>query len=73
MKIKKVSLVFAMSMSLIVPTSLVATSAQAAPVTLTIESWRADDSVFWKNTLIPMYEKANPGVKIVWAPTPSNE
>jgi raffinose/stachyose/melibiose transport system substrate-binding protein len=74
MKIKKVSLVFAISMSLIIPTSLLATSAEAAPtVTLSIESWRADDSVFWKKTLIPMYEKANPGVKILWTPTPSNE
>jgi len=37
MKIKKVSLVFAMSMSLIIPTSLLATSAEAAPtITLSI-------------------------------------
>jgi len=73
MKIRKASLVFAIGISLIVPASVLATSAVAATTTLTIESWRGDDSVYWKNTLIPMYEKANPGVKIVWAPSTSNE
>lgn len=73
MKISKVSLVLATSIALIIPTSIVNAIAAGKTTTLTIESWRADDSVFWKETLIPMYQKANPDVKIVWAPTPSNE
>jgi len=73
MKIKKASLIFALGISLIIPASVLATSAVAATTTLTIESWRTDDSAFWKNTLIPMYEKAHPGVKINWAPTSANE
>ena len=62
-----------MSISLLVPVSLITTSAVAATTTLTIDSWRTDDSKIWKEVIIPIYEKANPGVKVVWAPSPSNE
>jgi raffinose/stachyose/melibiose transport system substrate-binding protein len=72
MKIRSKSLIFAMSISLLVPASLMTTSAVAA-TTLTIDSWRTDDSKIWKEVIIPIYEKANPGVKVVWAPSPSNE
>lgn len=63
-----------MSICLLVPTSLMTTSAVAeTKTTLTIDSWRTDDSKIWKEVIIPIYEKANPGVKVVWAPSPSNE
>jgi raffinose/stachyose/melibiose transport system substrate-binding protein len=73
MKIRSKSLVFAMSISLLVPASLITTSAVAATTTLTIDSWRTDDAKIWKDILIPIYEKANPNVKLVFAPSPSNE
>ncbi|KRO32860.1 MAG: hypothetical protein ABR64_01120 [Actinobacteria bacterium BACL2 MAG-121001-bin67] len=71
MRIKKASLMFAMSISLIIPASVI--PAVAAKTTLVIDSWRTDDSKIWNEILIPMYEKANPNVDLVWAPTPSNE
>lgn len=42
-------------------------------VTLKIESWRYDDLPAWRDTLIPAFEKANPGIRIVFAPTPPAE
>ena len=52
MKIRSKSLVFAMSISLLVPTSLMTTSAVAATkTTLTIDSWRTDDSKIWKEKM----------------------
>lgn len=41
----------------------------AAPVTLTIESWRNDDLAIWRDKIIPAFEKANPDIKIKFAPT----
>ena len=38
-------------------------------VTLTIESWRNDDLTLWKDRIIPVFEDANPGIKVVFAPT----
>lgn len=35
-------------------------------ITLTIESWRADDLVVWEDTIIPAYEDSHPGVKVVF-------
>jgi raffinose/stachyose/melibiose transport system substrate-binding protein len=43
--------------------------ASAQDVTLTIESWRNDDLVIWQDTIIPAFEAANPGIKVVFAPT----
>ncbi len=43
--------------------------AQAEDVTLTIESWRNDDLTIWQDTIIPAFEAANPGIKVVFAPT----
>ena len=43
--------------------------ASAQDVTLTIESWRNDDLTIWQDTIIPAFEAANPGIKIVFAPT----
>ena len=63
MRIKKASLMFAMSISLIIPASVI--PAVAAKTTLVIDSWRTDDSKIWNEILIPMYEKANPNVDLV--------
>lgn len=41
----------------------------AAGVTLKIESWRYDDLPVWRDTIIPAFEKANPGIKVVFTPT----
>ena len=53
--------------------SMLALSAGAAfsadPVTITIESWRTDDASVWNDTIIPMFEKAHPDIKVVYAPT----
>jgi len=42
-------------------------------VTLTIESWRTDDLSVWQDTLIPAFEAANPGIKVVFSPTAPTE
>jgi raffinose/stachyose/melibiose transport system substrate-binding protein len=41
----------------------------AAPVTLTIESWRNDDLALWRDKIIPAFEKQNPDIKVRFAPT----
>jgi raffinose/stachyose/melibiose transport system substrate-binding protein len=43
--------------------------ALAQDVTLTIESWRNDDLTIWQEKLIPAFEAAHPGIKVVFAPT----
>lgn len=40
-----------------------------AKVTLTIESWRNDDLAIWSDQIIPAFEKANPGIHVVFQPT----
>ncbi len=47
--------------------------AQAADVTLTIESWRNDDLSIWQEKLIPAFEAKNPGIKVVFSPTAPTE
>jgi raffinose/stachyose/melibiose transport system substrate-binding protein len=42
-------------------------AAYAEDVTLTIESWRNDDTQIWQSQIIPAFEKANPGIKVVFA------
>ena len=49
--------------------TLLAGAAQAEDVTLTIESWRNDDLAIWQEKLIPAFEAAHPGIKVVFAPT----
>ncbi|EEW26522.1 ABC transporter substrate-binding protein [Rhodobacter ferrooxidans] len=49
--------------------TLLAGAAQAADVTLTIESWRNDDLTIWQDKIIPAFEAANPGIKVVFAPS----
>ncbi len=48
-------------------------TAFAADVTLTIESWRNDDLPVWKDTIIPAFEKENPGINVVFAPAAPTE
>ncbi|MEX0286593.1 MAG: ABC transporter substrate-binding protein [Paracoccaceae bacterium] len=50
-------------------TALVATSAYADDVTLVIESWRNDDLALWQEKIIPVFEAANPGIKVKFSPS----
>jgi raffinose/stachyose/melibiose transport system substrate-binding protein len=45
----------------------------AQDVTLTIESWRTDDTAAWADVIIPAFEAANPGIKVVYSPTAPTE
>ncbi len=59
-----------MKLLLLASTAMVsATYAQAADVTLTIESWRNDDLAIWQDKLIPAFEAANPGIKVKFTPS----
>ena len=42
-------------------------------MTLTIESWRNDDLAIWQEKLIPAFEAANPGIKVVFSPSAPTE
>jgi raffinose/stachyose/melibiose transport system substrate-binding protein len=53
--------------------ALLASAASAQDVTLTIESWRNDDLPIWQEKIIPAFEKANPGIKVVFSPTAPTE
>ncbi len=50
-------------------TTLIATSAFAQDVTLTIESWRNDDLALWQEKIIPAFEAENPGIKVNFTPS----
>ncbi len=54
-------------------TALVATSAQAQDVTITIESWRNDDLALWQEKIIPAFEAENPGIKVIFSPSAPTE
>jgi raffinose/stachyose/melibiose transport system substrate-binding protein len=47
--------------------------ANAAPVTLKIESWRYDDLPVWRDKIIPAFEKKHPDIRVVFTPTPPAE
>lgn len=47
--------------------------AAAQDKTLTIESWRNDDLAIWQEKLIPAFEAANPGIKVVFSPSAPTE
>ncbi len=49
--------------------TLLSGAAWAEDVTLTIESWRNDDLAIWQEKIIPAFEAANPGIKVVFAPS----
>ena len=50
-------------------TTLMATSAYAEDVTLTIESWRNDDLTLWQDKIIPAFEASHPGIKLQFTPS----
>jgi raffinose/stachyose/melibiose transport system substrate-binding protein len=50
-----------------------ASAAYAAPVTLTIESWRSDDLAIWQEKIIPAFEKTHPDIAVKFAPTAPTE
>lgn len=50
-----------------------AANASAQDTTLTIESWRNDDLAIWQEKLIPAFEAANPGIKVVFSPSAPTE
>jgi len=49
--------------------TLLAGTATAQDVTLTIESWRNDDLAIWQDKIIPAFEAANPGIKLNFRPS----
>ena len=49
--------------------SVLAGAAGAQKTTLTIESWRNDDLKIWRDEIIPAFEKTNPSIHIVFAPS----
>ena len=49
--------------------TLLAGMAHAEDVTLNIESWRNDDLTIWQDQIIPAFEAAHPGIKIIFAPS----
>ncbi len=53
--------------------SFCSSAAFADDVTLTIESWRNDDLPIWQDKIIPAFEAANPGIKVVFSPTAPTE
>ena len=48
-------------------------AAFAQDKTITIESWRNDDLAIWQEKLIPAFEAANPGIKVVFSPSAPTE
>ncbi|MCF6327495.1 MAG: ABC transporter substrate-binding protein [Devosiaceae bacterium] len=50
-------------------TTFLSTAASAQEVTLTIESWRNDDLTIWQDKIIPAFEAANEGIKVVFSPS----
>lgn len=49
--------------------TIIAGTAAAEDVTLTIESWRNDDLAIWQNDIIPAFEAAHPGIKLKFTPS----
>ena len=54
---------------ILLATTVIGSAATAQDVTLTIESWRNDDLTIWQDKIIPAFEAANPGIKLLFAPT----
>jgi len=50
-----------------------ASVASAAPVTLTIESWRNDDLAIWRDQIIPAFEAKHPDIKVKFTPMAPTE
>lgn len=56
-------------LAIAIATLLAAVQVHAAPVVLTIESWRNDDLALWRDKIIPVFEKAHPDIKVRFVPT----
>ncbi|SFG63072.1 carbohydrate ABC transporter substrate-binding protein, CUT1 family (TC 3.A.1.1.-) [Palleronia marisminoris] len=52
---------------------LAAGGAIAQEVTLTIESWRAEDQAIWDEVLIPAFEEQHPDINLEFTPTAPTE
>jgi raffinose/stachyose/melibiose transport system substrate-binding protein len=50
--------------------SLVLSGEARAQTTITIESWRSDDTAVWNEQIIPAFEAAHPGIDVEFTPTP---
>ncbi|MFN4101796.1 MAG: ABC transporter substrate-binding protein [Pararhodobacter sp.] len=55
--------------STILGSTMLTGAASAQDVTLTIESWRNDDLQIWQDRIIPAFEEAHPGIRVVFSPT----
>ena len=53
-------------------TAAATTSGATGTVTLTIESWRTDDLSAWQDTILPVFMKEHPNIKVVFSPTPNS-
>ncbi len=53
----------------ILASTMLAGAAHAQDVTLTIESWRNDDLQIWQQQIIPAFEAAHPGIRVIFAPS----
>jgi raffinose/stachyose/melibiose transport system substrate-binding protein len=42
-------------------------------VTLVVESWRADDTAVWEDTIIPAFEESHDGIELEFQPTAPTE
>lgn len=50
-----------------------ASLAQAAPVTITIESWRSEDQSIWDEKIAPAFEAKHPNINVEFKPTTPTE
>ena len=55
--------------SMMLGTTMLAGTAMAEDVTLTIESWRNDDLTIWQDKIIPAFEAEHPGIKLNFTPS----
>jgi raffinose/stachyose/melibiose transport system substrate-binding protein len=54
-------------------TTVLAGTALAQDVNLTIESWRNDDLAIWQEQIIPTFEAGHPGITVTFAPSAPTE
>jgi raffinose/stachyose/melibiose transport system substrate-binding protein len=52
---------------------VMASAAVAAPVTLTLGSWRTEDLAVWQDKVLPAFEAAHPDIHVEFAPINTNE
>jgi raffinose/stachyose/melibiose transport system substrate-binding protein len=42
-------------------------------VTITIGTWRTEDTVMWEEDIIPVFEESHPGIQVEYAPVDTND